>query len=216
MPICGVSRGRGDGGAAEVDVAQPVLQRAIHPARAAVHEEGTARDGRRHAPPRHSIRSQQSVGTLPARPVAPADRAGSRTPSASSRSPNASRASRAADMSSRCARCRRVRAPCCASSWCPAHSRTRRRRLRPSPLPTSPASAGLRDPAVYGGIDRKRFIIETNGSGVALVDYDHDGWLDALTLSGTRLQDGTRADGTRRPRHPTGCTGTSTTALSRT
>jgi enediyne biosynthesis protein E4 len=28
--------------------------------------------------------------------------------------------------------------------------------------------AGLRDTAVYGGLDRKRFIIETNGSGVAL------------------------------------------------
>ena len=54
------------------------------------------------------------------------------------------------------------------------------------------ARAGLRDPVVYGGIDRKRFIIETNGSGVALVDYDNDGWLDALTLSGTRLRDGTR------------------------
>ena len=54
--------------------------------------------------------------------------------------------------------------------------------------------AGLRDPVVYGGIDRKRFIIETNGSGVALVDYDNDGWLDALTLSGTRLQEGTREE----------------------
>ena len=32
--------------------------------------------------------------------------------------------------------------------------------------------AGLAHPTVYGGIDRKRFIIETNGSGVALVDYD--------------------------------------------
>ena len=53
------------------------------------------------------------------------------------------------------------------------------------------ARAGLRDPVVYGGIDRKRFIIETNGSGVALVDYDNDGWLDALTLSGTRLNEGT-------------------------
>ena len=47
---------------------------------------------------------------------------------------------------------------------------------------------------VYGGVDRKRFIIETNGSGVALVDYDNDGWLDALTLSGTRLQEGTREE----------------------
>ncbi len=54
--------------------------------------------------------------------------------------------------------------------------------------------AGLRDPVVYGGIDRKRFIIETNGSGVALVDYDNDGWLDALTLTGTRLSEGTREE----------------------
>jgi hypothetical protein len=52
--------------------------------------------------------------------------------------------------------------------------------------------SGLRTETVYGGIDRKRFIIETNGSGVALFDYDNDGWLDALTLSGTRLKDGTR------------------------
>ncbi|MBA2301954.1 MAG: CRTAC1 family protein [Acidobacteria bacterium] len=54
--------------------------------------------------------------------------------------------------------------------------------------------AGLRDPVIYGGIDRKRFIIETNGSGVALIDYDNDGWLDGLTLSGTRLRDGTREE----------------------
>ena len=52
--------------------------------------------------------------------------------------------------------------------------------------------AGLRETVVYGGVDRKRFIIETNGSGVALLDYDNDGWLDVLTLSGTRLSDGTR------------------------
>ena len=42
--------------------------------------------------------------------------------------------------------------------------------------------AGLRAPSIYGGVDRKRFIIETNGAGVALVDYDDDGWLDALVL----------------------------------
>jgi len=45
---------------------------------------------------------------------------------------------------------------------------------------------------VYGGVDRKRFIIETNGAGVALLDYDNDGWIDALVLNGTRLKDGTR------------------------
>lgn len=59
--------------------------------------------------------------------------------------------------------------------------------------------AGLREPSIYGGIDRKRFIIETNGSGVALVDYDNDGWLDALVLSGTRLKDGTREEMTYPP-----------------
>src|SRR6266581_2753686 len=56
--------------------------------------------------------------------------------------------------------------------------------------------AGLREPSVYGGIDRKRFIIETNGAGVAFLDYDNDGWIDALVLSGTRLRDGARADQT--------------------
>ncbi|PYQ51726.1 MAG: RNA-binding protein, partial [Acidobacteria bacterium] len=35
---------------------------------------------------------------------------------------------------------------------------------------------------------------ETNGAGVALLDYDNDGWLDALVLSGTRLAEGARAD----------------------
>jgi hypothetical protein len=52
--------------------------------------------------------------------------------------------------------------------------------------------AGLRATSVYGGIDRKRFIIETNGAGVAFIDYDNDGWVDALVLSGLRLQAGTR------------------------
>lgn len=56
------------------------------------------------------------------------------------------------------------------------------------------ARAGLTAPSVYGGLDRKRFIIETNGCGTALVDYDGDGWLDALVLSGTRLAPGGRTD----------------------
>jgi hypothetical protein len=42
---------------------------------------------------------------------------------------------------------------------------------------------------VYGGVERKRFIIETNGAGVAWIDYDDDGRLDAFVLSGTRLPD---------------------------
>jgi hypothetical protein len=57
----------------------------------------------------------------------------------------------------------------------------------------------LTHPSIYGGIDRKRFIIETNGAGVAWLDYDGDGWVDALVLSGTRLADGERRDETFRP-----------------
>ena len=52
--------------------------------------------------------------------------------------------------------------------------------------------AGLRAPSIYGGVDRKRFIIETNGAGVAFLDYDNDGWTDALVLNGVRLKDGGR------------------------
>jgi len=56
--------------------------------------------------------------------------------------------------------------------------------------------AGLRSTTVYGGLDRKRFIIETNGAGVAWLDYDQDGWLDALVLSGTQLSEGSRNEAT--------------------
>jgi enediyne biosynthesis protein E4 len=48
--------------------------------------------------------------------------------------------------------------------------------------------AGLTRPVVYGGLDTKRYIIETNGCGVAFLDYDNDGWIDILLLSGTRLE----------------------------
>jgi len=58
------------------------------------------------------------------------------------------------------------------------------------------ARAGLTHPSVYGGIDRKRLIIETNGCGTAFIDYDNDGWIDALVLSGTRLAASARADST--------------------
>ena len=54
--------------------------------------------------------------------------------------------------------------------------------------------AGLTRPSVYGGLERKRFIIETNGAGAAFVDVDGDGWVDALVLNGTRLEDGARRD----------------------
>jgi len=50
------------------------------------------------------------------------------------------------------------------------------------------ASAGLNQPIIYGGVETKKYIIETNGCGVAFYDYDNDGWVDILVLSGTRLE----------------------------
>ena len=50
------------------------------------------------------------------------------------------------------------------------------------------APSGLTAPVIYGGIDKKDYIIETVGCGVAFLDYDNDGWIDILVLSGTRLE----------------------------
>jgi len=50
------------------------------------------------------------------------------------------------------------------------------------------AQAGLTQPIVYGGVESKKFIIETNGCGVAFYDYDNDGWIDIVTLGGSRLE----------------------------
>lgn len=47
--------------------------------------------------------------------------------------------------------------------------------------------AGLTIPNVWGGIDRKRYIVEAKGSGIAFFDYDNDGWLDIYLTNGTRL-----------------------------
>jgi hypothetical protein len=48
-------------------------------------------------------------------------------------------------------------------------------------------SAGLHTPNVWGGIDKKRVIIETKGSGIAFFDYDQDGWLDIYLTNGSRF-----------------------------
>src|SRR4029453_19117358 len=53
-------------------------------------------------------------------------------------------------------------------------------------------SAGLTHPSVYGGLERKRFILETNGCGTGFIDYDGDGWPAAPRPSGTRLSEGSR------------------------
>lgn len=48
--------------------------------------------------------------------------------------------------------------------------------------------AGLTHPTIYGGVEKKNFIIETVGCGVAFLDYDNDGWLDIFVLCGTRME----------------------------
>jgi hypothetical protein len=48
--------------------------------------------------------------------------------------------------------------------------------------------AGLREPVIYGEVDTKTYILEVVGCGCAFVDYDNDGWMDLLVLSGTRLR----------------------------
>jgi hypothetical protein len=47
--------------------------------------------------------------------------------------------------------------------------------------------AGLTDAVVFGGVDTKKYIIETTGTGVAIFDYDNDGWPDIFIVNGTSL-----------------------------
>jgi hypothetical protein len=66
-------------------------------------------------------------------------------------------------------------------------------RGKPSGLPFAAsfvdiaAAAGLHEPVIYGFADHKTYVLETLGCGCAFLDYDNDGWLDILMLSGTRL-----------------------------
>jgi hypothetical protein len=52
------------------------------------------------------------------------------------------------------------------------------------------AQAGLsRASNVFGGITRKQWLLEEIGCGIALFDYDNDGWLDIFMVNGTRFED---------------------------
>src|SRR6267143_2063525 len=48
--------------------------------------------------------------------------------------------------------------------------------------------AGLTAAAVFGGENTKKYIIETTGTGVAIFDYDNDGWPDIFAVNGTKLE----------------------------
>jgi hypothetical protein len=48
--------------------------------------------------------------------------------------------------------------------------------------------SGLTVMNVFGGKETKKYIIETTGTGVAVFDYDNDGWPDILLVNGTTLE----------------------------
>ncbi len=48
--------------------------------------------------------------------------------------------------------------------------------------------AGLTMTNVFGGMDTKKYIIETTGTGIAIFDYDNDGWSDIFIVNGTTLE----------------------------
>jgi hypothetical protein len=48
------------------------------------------------------------------------------------------------------------------------------------------------------GTPQKKYIVETNGSGVCLLDYDHDGWLDIYLVNGSTWN---ALDGKETPPH---------------
>jgi hypothetical protein len=50
------------------------------------------------------------------------------------------------------------------------------------------AGAGLKGLHTSGGKNEKKYILETTGSGVALIDYDNDGFLDIFLVNGSTLE----------------------------
>jgi hypothetical protein len=60
------------------------------------------------------------------------------------------------------------------------------------------ASAGIRAEMRCGGPE-KRWIPEANGSGVAWLDYDNDGWMDLLIVNGSSMEQLRRVAGGETP-----------------
>ena len=48
--------------------------------------------------------------------------------------------------------------------------------------------SGLTMANIFGGRETKKYIIETTGTGVAVLDYDNDGWPDIFIVNGTTLE----------------------------
>ena len=67
----------------------------------------------------------------------------------------------------------------------------------PSQLTNIAKQAGLSHPTVYGAETNVQYLAETSSGGVALFDYDGDGWLDIFIVGGTRFE-GAPAEATNR------------------
>src|SRR5713101_8924875 len=80
-------------------------------------------------------------------------------------------------------------------------------RGKPSGLPFNAkfvnvaGAAGLHSPVIYGDEGRADYILESMGCGAAFVDYDNDGWLDIVMLTGRRRTGPTPAEATIRLYH---------------
>ena len=48
--------------------------------------------------------------------------------------------------------------------------------------------SGLTDVTVFGGTATNKYLLETTGTGVAVIDYDDDGWLDVFVVNGSVLE----------------------------
>ena len=61
------------------------------------------------------------------------------------------------------------------------------------------SKAGITVRNVNGSVEAKHYIIESTGSGVAILDYDRDGWPDIFIVNGTTLPGETVGSGQAKP-----------------